>query len=81
MPPSKKIDKDAEDKIREQAVIYQKESKRSLTEFQKLVNQFAGDIALGDPALLSKRGELLEAAKTAVYDSGYNFKKGRSRSK
>ena len=81
MPPSKIIDKDAEDKIREQAVIYQKESKHSLTEFQKLVNQFAGDIALGDSALLSKRGELLEAAKTAVYDSGYNFKKGRSRSK
>jgi len=30
---------------------------------------------------LTKRGELLEAARAAVYESGYTYKKGHSRSK
>ena len=52
-----------------------------MTDYQKQVNKSAQDIAARDPTLLVKRGKLLEAAQNVVYDSGYCFKKGYSRSK
>ena len=52
-----------------------------MTNYQRQVNKCAQDIAARDPSLLVKRGKLLEAAQSAVYNSGYIFKKGYSRSK
>ena len=63
-------------------MIYRRETKRPLSNYQKQINEAAGEIALRDPSILSsKKGRLLEAAKEEVYLSGYAFKKGRSRSK
>ena len=75
------LDKESEAKVREQAIIYSKEIKRPLSAYQKQINEFAGDIAVRNPSLLTKRGELLEAARASVYESGYTYKKGHSRSK
>ena len=67
-----------EDKVRDEAVIYKK---TPLPEYHKRINEAAGDIAIRNPCLLTKRSQLLEAARVAVYESGYKFKKGNSRSK
>jgi len=37
------------------------------------------DICSRDPAMMTKRGQLLELAKQQVYDSGFQFKMGKSR--
>ena len=34
-----------------------------------------------DPSLLARRGDLLELARSKVHQDGYNFVKGKSRSK
>jgi hypothetical protein len=76
------MDKDTEENIRKQAVIYRKEGKRPLSNYQKQINKAAGDIAVQDPSILARmKSELLNAAKDEVYASGYNFKKGHSRAK
>ncbi len=43
--------------------------------------KLAGNTALSNPVLLAKRGELFQAAHDFVYNNGYRFKKGYSRSK
>ena len=55
----------------------------NLSEFQKRVNSAAVQLALCDPSLVHKgnRGTLFERACRKVADDGYNFKKGKSRSK
>ena len=45
------------------------------------MNAAAQEICLKTPSMLTKRGELQLAAQDAVIQSGYQFKKGRSRSK
>ena len=45
------------------------------------MNDAAGDICVRNPIMLSMRGELLELARKSVNDSGYEYKKGKSRSK
>lgn len=75
------LDKESEAKVREQAIIYSKEIKHPLSAYQKQINKFAGDIAVRNPSLLTKRGELLEAVRAAVYESGYTYKNGHSRYK
>jgi len=45
------------------------------------IYKYSQDIATRDPMLLTNRGKLLEAAKEAVYECGYCFKKGYSQSK
>ena len=51
------------------------------TAYQQRINEEAGKLALKNPGLLTKRGELLDLARQEVVDQGYNFKKGKSRSK
>ena len=76
------MNQEMESKIRAQAAIYRRQDKRPLTDYQKKINEAAGDIAIQDPSMLTqKKGKLLEAAKDEVYACGYNFKKGHSRSK
>lgn len=72
---------DEKQDIRERAIIYRKESKRPLTLYHHRVNEAAQELCLRKPSLLMRRGELLAAAQAEVRNSGYNFKKGRSRSK
>ena len=52
-----------------------------LTAYQQRVNEEAGRLAVKNPGLLTKRGELLDLARQQVVEQGYNFKKGKSRSK
>ncbi len=65
----------------EKAKIYKKETTRPLTKYQKEVNEEAGMLALDNPALLCRRGDLLELAREKVVEKGYTFVKGKSRSK
>ena len=65
----------------EKAKIFRKDSSRPLTNYQKQINEEAGVLALSSPSLLCRCGELLELARDKVCESGYNFVKGRSRSK
>ena len=70
-----------DDEVFEKAKIFRKDSSRPLTDYQKQVNFHAGKLAIANPALLCKRGELLELARTEVHESGYTYKKGKSRAK
>ena len=65
----------------ENAKIFRKESSRPLTKYQKQVNEEAGLLALSNPSLLCRCGELLELAQEKVMEGGYDFVKGKSRSK
>ena len=56
-------------------------SKEPLTSYQQKVNEAAVEICLHKPSYLSKRGELLELARKRVHQSGYDYKKRKSRSK
>ena len=52
-----------------------------MTDYQKRVNEAAGELAVKDPSLLTKRGRLFELARELVHKSGYAYVKGYSRSK
>ena len=69
----------SEEDIKEKVVIYRKEKKRPLSQFQKNINEAAVQIALQDPSVLATRKLLLDAAREKVIDDGYKFKKGKSR--
>ena len=79
-PEPVQLSDEAMRKVQEQALIYRKPN---LTSFQQKVNSAAMELALENPVLIQKgnRGELLEKARSRVSSDGYNFKKGRSRSK
>ena len=68
-----------EERIREESKIYRKDDKRPLSDYQNAINSAAGDICVRDPTMLAKKGELLALAKEQVYESGFQFKKGKSR--
>lgn len=63
------------------AIIYKRESKRPLTNYQKRVNEAAIELCLRHPGLLHTRQHLLESARAKVIEGGYQFVKGKSRSK
>ena len=63
---------------REQAKIYKKES---ISKYQSAVNDAAASICTRNPAMLTKRGELLTLARKSVDEGGYVYGKGKSRSK
>lgn len=65
----------------EQAKIYEKTSTQPLSNYRKQINEAAGNLALQDPSLLARRGDFLELARSKVHHDGYNFVKGKSRSK
>lgn len=68
-------------KVVEMAKIYKKESSRPLSNYQKMINQVAGELAVKDPSLLTRRGELLDLSRAEVQQRGYQYVKGKSRSK
>ena len=67
--------------IIEEAKIFKYKTARPLSKYQIRINKEAGKLALQDPSLLTKHGQLLEKAREQVVVSGYAFKKGKSRSK
>ena len=75
---SEPVGEEEESAVREQARIFKKEN---LTLYQQEINRAAGDICIKTPALLTQRGKLLEMARLHVDESGYQYKKKRSRSK
>lgn len=67
--------------IKSKAVIYGRDPNKKITLYQKQVNTAAIELALADPSILQNCKLLLERARSKINDSGYKFKKGRSRSK
>jgi len=70
-----------ESHIKEKAIIYRKQSKRPLAQYHHRMNAAAQEICLKNPSMLTRRGDLQLAAQQAVLQSGYQFRKGHSRSK
>ncbi len=66
--------------VRSKARIFGQSGKQ-LTKYQEKVNEMAGEICASDPALLASRNKLFELAQDKVRDTGYQYKKGKSRSK
>ena len=56
-------------------------SKHPITPYHQRINEEAGRLVLANPSLLSRRGELLKQARESVHSSGYNYRKGKTRSK
>ena len=68
----------SETEICQQAKIYKKES---ISRYQSAINDAAAAICLKNPAMLTKRGDLLNLARQSVDESGFVYRKGKSRSK
>lgn len=65
--------------IRDKAKIY---TKANLSDYQKRVNDASADLCVRNPSLLlGKKGDLFKLAQEKVYQDGYQYKKGKSRSK
>ncbi|CAO3681538.1 unnamed protein product [Umbelopsis vinacea] len=75
---SKTISKDV---IISHATIYGKNSTRSLTPYEKAINEACVKLALHNPVLLADKGAMLELAKRKLLQDGYSYKRGQSRSK
>ncbi|KAI9249174.1 hypothetical protein BDA99DRAFT_524234 [Phascolomyces articulosus] len=63
------------------ATIYGKNSSRPLTSYESAINEAAIQLSLENPSLLVNKGNLFELAKKKLLDSGYQYKRGKSRSK
>ncbi|KAK9701670.1 hypothetical protein K7432_011621 [Basidiobolus ranarum] len=78
---SEKTGNPNEDLIIERATIYGRKSGRSLTNYEKSMNDAAIAIALAEPTLILNRGQLIEKSKAKLLQDGYVYSRGRSRSK
>ena len=67
--------------MRANAIIYGRDPRKKITYYQEQVNSAAIKLALSDPGLLESHKTLLERARNRVVEGGYNFIKGKSRSK
>ena len=64
------------------ATIYKKESSRPLSKYQLKMNDAAIHLCLQNPGLLrKKRKVLMDAARDKIIADGFQFAKGKSRSK
>ena len=74
----KNVELDTES-IRDKAKIY---TKSNLNDYQKRINSASADLCVRNPALLlGKKGDLFTLAQEKVHEDGYQYKKGKSRSK
>ena len=71
------------ERLREESKLFGKKatSEDGLSEWQKKMNEAAFAFCVGTPSLTLNRGELLEKAREKVDNDGFNYKKGKSRSK
>ena len=68
--------------IAEQSKIFGRGSTlSSLNEYQEAMNSAANELCLSNPNLLLNQQMLVEQARMKVNDDGYQYKKGKSRSK
>lgn len=66
----------------EKAIIYKKLSCRPLSKYQLAMNSAAQEICTARPGmLLGKRHDLIQAARSKIISDGFQFVKGKSRSK
>lgn len=79
--PQTKLNNDEKERLLEQAKIYGKQSTQPRSNYSKRIDEAAGELALRDPSLLMRHGNLLELACTKVHQDGYSFVKGKSRLK
>lgn len=63
------------------ATIYGKKTSRPLTSYEEAINRASTQLALENPLLISKKGDLFDLAKKKLLDEGYRYKRGSSRSK
>lgn len=63
------------------ATIYKKESKRPLSSYQRRINEAAQELCLKNPGFLHQKKLLMEEARKKIIDEGFQFVKGKSRSK
>ena len=70
-----------EERLKELAVLYKKDTSRPLSKHQLAMNEAAQALALDQPSLIRKRQMLLDLARDRVIASGFQFVKGKSRSK
>ena len=70
-----------EDYIREQSKIYGRNSTRKLSRYEEQMNEASANLCLQSPNLLSDRTLLLKECRRVVDEEGYDYKKGKSRSR
>ena len=76
------VNPEVEQVIEEFATFIRSTETRKITEFQKRVNEAAKELCMKCPGRMkAKRGDLLALARKKVANEGYQFKKGKSRSK
>ncbi|KAL9540266.1 hypothetical protein MBANPS3_009776 [Mucor bainieri] len=63
------------------ATIYGKKTSRALTSYEEAINRASIQLALDNPLLISKKGDLFDLAKKKLLEEGYRYKRGSSRSK
>ncbi|CEP07764.1 hypothetical protein [Parasitella parasitica] len=63
------------------ATIYGKKTNRPLTSYEEAINRASTQLALENPLLISKKGDLFDLAKKKLLEEGYHYKRGSSRSK
>ncbi|GAN01059.1 hypothetical protein MAM1_0004d00490 [Mucor ambiguus] len=63
------------------ATIYGKKTSRALTSYEEAINRASIQLALDNPLLISKKGDLFDLAKKKLLEEGYHYKRGSSRSK
>lgn len=63
------------------ATIYKKTSSRPLSLYQKRMNEASQKICLKNPGLLRSHQKMMECAREKIMDEGFQFVKGKSRSK
>ncbi|OBZ91247.1 hypothetical protein A0J61_00698 [Choanephora cucurbitarum] len=63
------------------SIIYGKKNNRPLTSYEEAINRASLQLALENPLLISKKGDLFDLAKKQLLQEGYRYKRGCSRSK
>ncbi|KAI8343861.1 hypothetical protein BC941DRAFT_464100 [Chlamydoabsidia padenii] len=81
MPPLDRNDDTQSSMIVSHAIIYGKNRSRPLTNYELAINQASIGFALSDPSLLIQKGKLFDLAKKKLLQEGYQYKRGKSRSK
>lgn len=75
-PPVVKSNEALEKEIEERSKIFGKDGK-PVNRYGKKINAMSFALAKEDPSLLQNRGNLLQAARKALHDSGYEYAHGK----
>lgn len=78
-PPVVKSNEALEKEIEERSKIFGKDGK-PVNRYGKKINAMSFALAKEDPSLLQNRGNLLQAARKALHDSGYEYAHGKKNS-